>query len=228
VAVALTHLRGRSIGVFGLARSGMGTVAAAVAGGAEHVLVWDDRDWVRQEAEKLGATPLAPEDWPWKTLESLVLSPGVPLTHPAPHPVVSMALAAGVAIISDIELLWREAGDQARFVAITGTNGKSTTTALIGHVLKAAGLNVSVGGNIGRAALDLEPPGEGRVYAIEMSSYQLDLTDKFRPDVAVWLESHSGPPRPARATWTGYRQAKACILANMTMTTLPLLGLTSR
>jgi UDP-N-acetylmuramoylalanine--D-glutamate ligase len=134
-----------------------------------------------------------------------------------------MALAAGVAIISDIELLWREAGDQARFVAITGTNGKSTTTALIGHVLKAAGLNVSVGGNIGRAALDLEPPGEGRVYAIEMSSYQLDLTDKFRPDVAVWL--NLTPDHLDRhGDMEGYRQAKARILANMTSDGTALIG----
>ena len=116
-----------------------------------------------------------------------MLAPGVPLTHPKPHPIVGMARDAGVAIVCDIELLWREAEGRARFVAITGTNGKSTTTALIGHVLAEAGLPVSVGGNIGRAALDLEEPAEGRVYVVEMSSYQLDLTRRFRPDVAVWL-----------------------------------------
>ena len=187
MAVALTHLDGRSIGVFGLARSGLATVRAAVAGGAAEVFVWDDKESARQEAERLGGTPVEPDDWPWKALDCLVLAPGVPLTHPKPHPIVGMAKEAGVAIVCDIELLWREAEGRARFVAVTGTNGKSTTTALIGHVLAEAGLPVSVGGNIGRAALDLEEPSEGRVYVLEMSSYQLDLTRRFRPDVAVWL-----------------------------------------
>ena len=161
MAVTLTHLSGRSIGVFGLARSGLATVRAAVAGGAADVFVWDDKERARDEAQQLGATPLQPQEWPWQTLHCLVLSPGVPLTHPKPHAVVELAKAAGVAIVSDIELLFREAEGRARFVAITGTNGKSTTTALIGHLLNAAGLNASVGGNIGRAALDLEPPEAG-------------------------------------------------------------------
>ena len=136
MAIALTHLRGRSIGVFGLARSGLATVRAAVAGGAAEVFVWDDKESARDEA---GAARrhrrCEPADWPWTALDRLVLSPGVPLTHPKPHAIVGMAKAAGVAIVSDIELLWCEAEGRARFVAITGTNGKSTTTALIGHVL---------------------------------------------------------------------------------------------
>ena len=95
-----------------------------------------------------------------------MLSPGVPLTHPAPHPVVKMAERAAVGIVCDIELLWCEAGERCRFVAVTGTNGKSTTTALIGHILKEAALKASVGGNIGRAALDLEENEQGRVYVL--------------------------------------------------------------
>ncbi len=210
--IPLTHLNGRSIGVFGLARSGLATVRAAIAGGAADVLVWDDKAEAREKAEALGATAMSPEHWPWEQLECLVLAPGVPLTHPAPHPIVLLAKAAEVEIICDIELMWRETQGRARFVAITGTNGKSTTTALLGHILAVAG-PVSVGGNIGRAALDLEPPGERRTYVLEMSSYQLDLTRRFRPDVAVWLNltlDHMERHGDLR----GYAKAKARIFVN--------------
>jgi UDP-N-acetylmuramoylalanine--D-glutamate ligase len=211
--VPLTHLEGRSIGVFGLARSGLATVRAAVAGGAADVVVWDDKEEARAEAEAEGGIAIPPEHWPWERLECLVLAPGVPLTHPAPHPIVQLARNAEVEIICDIELLWRETEGRARFVAITGTNGKSTTTALLGHVLAVAG-PVSVGGNIGRAALDLEPPGEKRTYVLEMSSYQLDLTRRFRPDVAVWL--NLTPDHLARhGDLRGYAKAKARVFVNM-------------
>ena len=218
MAVALTHLNGRSLGVFGLARSGLGTVRAIVAGGGR-AIAWDDREGARREAEKLGATIAEPKDWAWDALHKLVLSPGVPLTHPEPHAIVRMAQAAGVGIVSDIELLWCEADSRrarngARFVGITGTNGKSTTTALIGHVLAATGMKVSVGGNIGRAALELDMPGDGRIYVIEMSSYQLDLTEKFRPDVAVWL--NLTPDHLDRhGDLAGYAKAKARIFAHL-------------
>ncbi len=211
--VPLTHLEGRSIGVFGLARSGLATVRAAVAGRVGEVFVWDDAEAAREAAEQLGGLVAEPRDWPWDGLESLVLSPGVPLTHPSPHPIVGMAKGAGVETICDIELLWREAEGRARFVAVTGTNGKSTTTALLGHVLAVAG-PVSVGGNIGRAALDLEPPAEKRVYVLEMSSYQLDLTRRFRPDVALWL--NLTPDHLDRhGDLRGYAKAKARIFVNM-------------
>jgi hypothetical protein len=95
--------------VFGLARSGLATVRAAVSGGAAQVFAWDDRESARQEAEQLGARAVRPDGWPWGELQSLLLSPGVPLTHPQPHPIVRQAQAAGVEIICDIELLWREA-----------------------------------------------------------------------------------------------------------------------
>lgn len=223
MAVTLSHLKDRSIGVFGLARSGLGTVRAAVAGGAE-AFAWDDRDGARREAGKLGGKPLEPKDWPWERLDRLILSPGVPLTHPEPHAIVGMAKVAGVAIVSDIELLWREAGGRAKFVAVTGTNGKSTTTALIGHVLAEAGLQVSVGGNIGRAALDLDEPQEGRVYVVEMSSYQLDLTEKFRPDVAVWL--NLTPDHLDRhGDMAGYAKAKARIFANLGQSDTAIVGI---
>jgi len=211
--VPLSHLEGRTIGVYGLARSGLATVRAAVGGLAGEVFVWDDKEAARNAAEEMGAIVADIRDWPWNGLESLVLSPGVPLTHPKPHPIVEIAKAEGVEIICDIELLWRETQGQARFVAVTGTNGKSTTTALLGHVLSVAG-PVSVGGNIGRAALDLEPPGENRTYVLEMSSYQLDLTRYFRPDVAVWL--NLTPDHLDRhGDLRGYAKAKARIFVNM-------------
>jgi UDP-N-acetylmuramoylalanine--D-glutamate ligase len=219
----LTHLSARSIGVFGLARSGLATVRAAIAGGAAQVLVFDDNASAREEAARLGGTPLDPRDWPWDSIESLVLSPGVPLTHPGPHPIVGMAKAAGVEVVCDIELLWREVQGQARIVAITGTNGKSTTTALLGHILSVAG-PTSVGGNIGRAALDLEPPTDRRIYVLEMSSYQLDLTRRFRPDVAVWLNltlDHLDRHGDLR----GYAKAKARIFINMGVEGTAVMGI---
>jgi UDP-N-acetylmuramoylalanine--D-glutamate ligase len=172
----------------------------------------------------LGGLALDPAQWPWQSLDSLVLAPGVPLTHPTPHAIVGMAQQAGVEIICDIELLWREGNGVARFVAITGTNGKSTTTALIGHVLASAGLNVSVGGNIGRAALDLEQPEAGRLYVLEMSSYQLDLTRRFRPDVAAWL--NLTPDHLDRhGDLKGYIKAKARIFLNMGMEDTAIVGI---
>jgi UDP-N-acetylmuramoylalanine--D-glutamate ligase len=214
MAVALTHLQDRAVGVFGLARSGLASVRAAVAGGAADVIVWDDKEEARAKAEALGGTPSEPSAWPWERLASLVLAPGVPLTHPEPHPIVGMARQASVEIISDIELLWREGQGRARFVGITGTNGKSTTAALAGHVLAAAGLPVSVGGNIGRAALDLEPIEDGRIYVLELSSYQLDLTRRFRPDVAVWLNL-ARDHLDRHGSMAGYAKAKARIFLNM-------------
>jgi UDP-N-acetylmuramoylalanine--D-glutamate ligase len=188
-------------------------VRAAIAGDAE-VFVWDDKEEAREEAARLGGVPEDPGEWPIDRIESLVLAPGVPLTHPIPHPIVEMATFASVEIICDIELLFREVEGRAKIVAVTGTNGKSTTTALLGHILSVQG-PTSVGGNIGRAALDLEPPGERRTYVLEMSSYQLDLTRYFRPDVAVWL--NLTPDHLDRhGDLRGYAKAKARVFINMT------------
>jgi UDP-N-acetylmuramoylalanine--D-glutamate ligase len=133
-------------------------------------------------------TDLAEIDW--SKIAALVLAPGVPLTHPAPHWTVGFARAAGVEVIGDIELFCRERRRHAAgaaFVAITGTNGKSTTTALVAHLLGAAGHDVQLGGNIGTAILSLEPPRAGRVHVIEMSSYQIDLTPTLDPSVGILL-----------------------------------------
>jgi UDP-N-acetylmuramoylalanine--D-glutamate ligase len=207
-----------------LARSGLATVGAAVAGGAAEVVVWDDKETARDKAAALGGFPVEPPAWPWGRLTSLVLAPGIPLTHPRPHPIVGLARKADVEIVSDVELLWREGEGRARFVGITGTNGKSTTAALVAHVLGAAGLPVSVGGNIGRAALDLEPLEDGRVYVLELSSYQLDLTRRFRPDVAAWL--NLTPDHLDRhGSMAGYAKAKARIFLNMAADDTGLVGI---
>jgi UDP-N-acetylmuramoylalanine--D-glutamate ligase len=214
LAIGLTHLDGRTIGVFGLARSGLATVRGALAGGAEKVFAWDDLAASREKAEALGATVSEPHEWPWLDLACLVLAPGVPLTHPEPHPVVALARGAGVEIICDIELLYREMSDRARFVAITGTNGKSTTTALVGHILGEAGLNALVGGNIGVPVLDLDCQGDDPVFIVEMSSYQLDLVGRFCPDVGIWL--NLTPDHLDRhGDMAGYRKAKEHLFDNM-------------
>ena len=214
MAVALTHLKDRTIAVFGLARSGLATVQAARQSGAAKILAWDDKPAARADAAKAGATIGEPGDWLWSDIDCLVLAPGVPLTHPTPNRVVALARAAGVEIICDIELLFRQADGAAKFIAVTGTNGKSTTTALIGHIREACGREVAVGGNIGRAALDLEPPKSGLVYVLELSSYQLDLTRRFRPDIAVWL--NLTPDHLDRhGDMAGYQGAKEKIFANM-------------
>ena len=131
------------------------------------------------------------ERWPWGGIAALVLSPGIPLTHPTPHDIVAKARASGAEVIGDIELFARairpngSTAARAPTIAVTGTNGKSTTTALIGHILNACGFDAEVGGNIGKPALDLAAPGAKTVYALELSSYQIDLAPGFVPDVAV-------------------------------------------
>ena len=182
-------LRGQSIAVFGLGGSGISTVRALVEGGAE-VAVWDDNLNARERAAHavFKLVDLARADW--KGFRLFVLSPGVPLTHPAPHWTVNLAKAAGVPIVGDIELFSRERAaraPEAPFVAITGTNGKSTTTALIAHVLREAGRDVALGGNIGTPVLDLPPPANTRTHVIECSSYQIDLAPSLAPSVGLLI-----------------------------------------
>lgn len=179
------QFKGKAVAVFGLARSGVSCAKALLSGGAQ-VLAWDDSEPAVEmaRAEGLSITNLHTVDF--KTLNALVLSPGVPLTHPEPHWTVTKAKAAGIEIIGDTEVFAREVQSSgAKLVAITGTNGKSTTTALIGHVLKSAGLDVEVGGNIGLAVFNLRPPVENRIYVLELSSFQIDLMPSLHPDVGI-------------------------------------------
>ncbi len=187
--IPITSFSGRKVAVFGLGGSGLASCDALRAGGAE-VTACDDDAGKTAEAARAGfiTADLCKADW--SSFAALVLSPGVPLTHPVPHWTVFAAREAGVEVIGDIELFCRERrrlAPQAPFVAITGTNGKSTTTALIAHLMRSAGYDVQLGGNIGTAILSLEPPRIGRVHVIEVSSYQIDLAPSLDPSVGVLL-----------------------------------------
>jgi UDP-N-acetylmuramoylalanine--D-glutamate ligase len=181
--VARSHAH-QDVGVFGLARSGLASVRALKAGGAR-LHAWDDKESARIAAEADGASVAPWRDWPWSKLKALVLSPGVPLTHPKPHDIVVKAQEHGVEVIGDVELFARAQLSGAKTIAITGTNGKSTTTALIGHILEECGFDAQVGGNIGKPVLELSPPGPKTIYVLEISSYQIDLSPGLKPDVAV-------------------------------------------
>ena len=185
----VTTFAGRTVAVFGLGRSGLATCRALLAGGAT-VVAGDDTARSRQTAAASGiaVADLAAADW--SRFAALVLAPGVALTHPAPHWVVKKACAAGVEVIGDIELFCRQraaSAPDAPFVAITGTNGKSTTTALLAHILRSAGRDAQMGGNIGTAILELEPPAAHRIHVIEMSSFQIELTPSLAPTIGVLL-----------------------------------------
>ena len=182
-------LRGQRVALFGLGGSGLSTAHALVAGGAE-VAAWDDSPAARKRAEAEGVALVDLAHADWRGFRVFVLAPGVPLTHPKPHRTVNLADDAGVPIIGDVELFVRERGARAPgapFVAITGTNGKSTTTALIAHVLKEAGREVAMGGNIGVPVLDLPPPAAGRIHVVECSSYQIDLAPSLEPTVGLLI-----------------------------------------
>ncbi len=179
--------RGRQVALFGLGGSGLSTLRALAEGGAE-VAAWDDDEKARARATSAGFAPTDLNAAEWGRFSALVLAPGVPLTHPKPHWTVERAKQAGIEVIGDIELFAREraaCAPDAPLVAITGTNGKSTTTALIAHILREAGLDVAMGGNIGVPILDLPPPSNERVHVVECSSFQIDLAPSLAPSVGV-------------------------------------------
>ena len=179
---------GERFAVVGLGRNGLPAARALAAMGAD-VIAWDDNEAARRAAECEG---IAVRD-PLTThldVAALVLSPGIPHLLPAPHPIAAAAAIAGVPILSDAELLYRAvraAGSRARFAGITGTNGKSTTTALLAHILLASGREAACGGNLGTAALALPLLSDDGVYALEMSSYMLERLAALRFDVATML-----------------------------------------
>ncbi|MFQ5625413.1 MAG: Mur ligase family protein, partial [Methyloligellaceae bacterium] len=180
---------GKTVALFGLGLSGIASARALRTGGAK-VQAWDDAQASRAAARSQGIDSVDLEQIDWNICAALILAPGVPLTHPEPHWVVKQAQAAGVEIIGDTELFFRERkrlGSKARVVAITGTNGKSTTAALTAHVLNSGGLKASLGGNIGTAILDLPPFSDTHVYVIEFSSYQVDLTPGLEADAAALI-----------------------------------------
>jgi UDP-N-acetylmuramoylalanine--D-glutamate ligase len=187
--IPVSSFAGTEVAVFGLGTSGRSTSRALLAGGAR-VAAWDDGEAARTAgaAEGIAVVDLAAADW--TRFSALILAPGVPLTHPEPHWTVQRARAAGAEIIGDIELFFRERArlsPASEVVCITGTNGKSTTTALIAHVLAAAGADVQMGGNIGVPVLELEPPDGKRLHVLEMSTFQIDLTPSLAPTIGVLL-----------------------------------------
>jgi UDP-N-acetylmuramoylalanine--D-glutamate ligase len=187
--IPVTSFAGKTVAVFGLGGSGLASCHALRAGGAE-VIAGDDGAAQLAEAAKAGFVTADLRKVSWANFAALVLTPGAPLTHPLPHWSVLAARQAGVEVIGDIELFCRERrrhAPDAPFVAITGTNGKSTTTALVAHLMRVAGYDVQMGGNIGTAILSLQPPRMGRVHVIEMSSYQIDLSPSLDPSVGILL-----------------------------------------
>jgi UDP-N-acetylmuramoylalanine--D-glutamate ligase len=187
--IRITTFKGRAVAVYGLGASGIATAKALIDGGAK-VVASDDSAASLEAAAAAGIPTADLKETNWARFSALVVAPGLPLTHPEPHWAVHQAKLAGVDVIGDLELFVRERREQSfdvPFIAITGTNGKSTTTALVAHILKEAGRDVQMGGNIGTAMLSLEPFAPGRHYVIECSSYQIDLAPSLDPTVGVVL-----------------------------------------
>lgn len=214
-------LAGERYAVCGLGRNGAAVVDALLKMGAE-VQAWDDRNPVLPPHDRLTLAPLTD----LSGVTALVLSPGIPHLLPIPHPVAKLARAQGIQILSDAELLYRavrKAGSQARFAAITGTNGKSTTTALLAHLLQSGGVPCAAGGNLGTASLALPLLSDQGVYVIEMSSYMLERLDSFHASTACLL--NITPDHLDRhGDMDGYATAKAHVFDNMTSNDLAAIG----
>jgi UDP-N-acetylmuramoylalanine--D-glutamate ligase len=213
--IPITVFAGRQVAVFGLGASGLLSAQALVKGRAE-VVVYDDNEKSVAEAKAAGLNTQDLRTLDWSKVSALVLTPGVPLTHPQPHWAAALANKAGVDIIGDIELFCRErakSGAACPLIAITGTNGKSTTTALTAHLIKSAGRDAQMGGNIGVPVLALDPFASARVYVLEVSSYQIDLAPSLHATVGILLnvtEDHLD----RHGTMENYAAIKERLVAN--------------
>lgn len=227
--IPVTSFAGKTVAVFGLGGSGLASCHALKAGGAE-VVASDDNATSLADAASKGFVTADLRTVSWANFAALVLTPGVPLTHPQPHWTVLAAKDAGVEVIGDIELFCRERkrhAPDAPFIAITGTNGKSTTTALVAHLMREAGYDTQMGGNIGTAILSLEPPAKGRVHVIEMSSYQIDLTPSLDPAVGILLnvtEDHID----RHGTIEHYAAVKERLVAGVQQSGIAIVGVDDR
>ena len=210
------------VAVFGLGRSGLVAARALVESEAE-VSAWDDDEEARKQAEEADVPLVDLYKCDWSEHTTLVLSPGIPLHHPEPHKVVQLAEAANVEIIGDCELLGRAQRDTA-FIGVTGTNGKSTTTALIGHIMQVAGREAEIGGNLGIPALELQPLGPEGTYILEMSSFQLELTKSITFDIAVLLNI-SADHQDRYGGMDGYIAAKKQIFSRQTKPRTAIIGM---
>ena len=192
--IAVQGYEGRKVAVLGLGRSGLATARALAAGGATP-LVWDDSPGARARAgtEGFAATDLT-RPGALEDVAALITSPGIPHLYPAPHRLIALAFDLGIPVDNDIGLFfasfateaWTSFDQTPRVIAVTGSNGKSTTTALIHHILQVAGRPVQMAGNIGRGVLDIDPARDGEVVVLELSSYQTDLARALTPDIAVF------------------------------------------
>jgi UDP-N-acetylmuramoylalanine--D-glutamate ligase len=213
---------GRRYAVVGLGRNGLPAARALRAMGAD-VVAWDDNADARVAAAAEGIAVREPD---MARLTALVLSPGIPHRLPRPHPLAARAIAASVPIFSDAELLYRAvraSGSRARFAGITGTNGKSTTTALLAHILEIAGRPTAAGGNLGTAALALPLLPDDGVYVLEMSSYMLERIATLRFDAAAMLNL-SADHIDRHGDMTGYAAAKQAIFDRQTESDLAVIG----
>lgn len=215
--IPITEYAGRDVAVFGLGRTGLSAAKALSAGGAR-VHAWDDNEETRAKAEAAGIRLSDINKRDWQTFAALVLSPGVPYKFPTPHRIVRMAEMTGVPVVGDMELFARAVQNlpergRPKVVGITGTNGKSTTTALIGHILTQAGRDARVGGNIGKGVLDMAPLHANAIYVLELSSYQLDLAKSLHCNVGVFLNI-SPDHLDRHGNMDGYFQAKKRLFLN--------------
>ncbi|MBY0500719.1 MAG: UDP-N-acetylmuramoyl-L-alanine--D-glutamate ligase [Alphaproteobacteria bacterium] len=208
-----TCFKGHKIVILGLGRSGR-TVAQALLKAGATVMAWDDQEEARETAQRQGIPLIPSEALKWEEVNHLILSPGIPHHYPAPHPLVAQAQIVGLKPISDLDVLY-QAQPEACYIGITGTNGKSTTTSLIGHILKDCGYLAEVGGNLGIPVMELNPLKTEGTYVLEVSSYQLEISPNLHFDAAILLnitpdhlERHGG--------MDGYIEAKKLIYKNKT------------
>jgi UDP-N-acetylmuramoylalanine--D-glutamate ligase len=205
-------LQGKKVAVMGLGKSGASAARALMESGAI-VWAWDDNAEVRAAGQAAGLTIVDPAQADLSDLQLMVWSPGIPHTHPHPHPIAERVRRLGIPLVCDIDLLTMSS-PAARFVGITGTNGKSTTTTLAGHIFQTAGRISAVGGNLGTPALDLPTFDSEGTYILELSSYQLELLDRAGFDIAVLL--NLTPDHIARhGSMEGYVAAKASLFERM-------------
>jgi len=219
--IDLSFFGGLPVAVLGLGKSGLSAARTLRDGGAE-VWAWDDNEDRRAAAREQDIPLVDLHTCNWRELTSLVISPGIPHSHPEPHPVARLAKEHGCEIIGDIELLARAQRD-ASYLGITGTNGKSTTTALIGHILELSGRRVATGGNLGIPALDLEPLDLEGIYVLEMSSYQIEITVSITFDVGVLLNV-SADHIDRHGGLDGYVAAKRMIFHRQTKPRTAVIG----
>ncbi|MBT4711085.1 MAG: UDP-N-acetylmuramoyl-L-alanine--D-glutamate ligase [Alphaproteobacteria bacterium] len=219
--IEISEFKGKKVAVLGLGRSGLSAVRALAAGGAE-LCAWDDNAGRRDAAEADGIPIADFYAMDWTGIAALVVSPGIPATGLDPHQIVRQARAFQCEVLGDVELFARR--DLAsKVVAITGTNGKSTTTALAGHVLRACGRRAVEGGNLGTAVLDLPELGEDGSYVLELSSFQIEQTKSLAADVAVLLNL-SPDHLDRHGDMAGYVAAKKRLFAGQTPEQLAVVG----